>query len=1538
MMVRGFAVAIAAVAVLVLFGPSVAPTQDAEAFHWLSCSFKSCPTGTFCVDSSSSRICVPGVPFCKCSGFLGFTICKYDVAVATCVDDPNYCGTGAAAVRVGQCSGSYYCDAPGSGTLSLVNGRCGYSSGGGGPIDPPTPPPLAITSITESLISSNRAIITWVTNTAANGKVRYGLTDAYELGEVVDPLPDSTGHSVELIGLSPGTTYHYQVESRTPGGDLKTSVGDRFFTTTGSGTSGPGIISGPFVDATDLRASVSFRTDTATAAMVEYTSNPVVVGPPVFDKKVCNDPANCPAIDPDWPVPNVLRSDHRMVMDGLAAARSTYRYRITIRDAGGATFVSGEFEFTTSAGSTDHVFTTGTCSDAAKTPLLSCTADGKYCPAGGGEPQYDCRPDIPCPRPCDGGFTCQASGRCLRDPSLSGSPTQCNPKKCYQKCDSSSGGKSGDACSIDADCDDGSSAGKCTTGTFTEPAVGGCYASWPACSANTILQVQPDRVCNKWLTCKTSQPIRDATGKTENVCFNLTMCGELDQTGQCSQIIEGRQCSNDPLRFCVRDSDCIGVGAKCLPPGTSSTLTFRTPVDVEQIQNLTGYSKAGLSWEQQSGSPKITGYYPLSMAKQTGSGVEIPNAGFEEFESNGSCLRDSDKRCSNETDCQKDSLGVAREVGPCVYKREYTPVVRTNWEAIPAGGTLGSDASVSGSAELNLSDKENNFLVIKPKDGTPDSGARSTFSMLTSTTQQYILNIRLRAQSNDLEVKVELVNTGGVTKDFGTQLLTTGWQTFRLGPVSGPGGPSELRLTTPVATTPGITFYVDDLAMVPALDVNGATLISQSCRLYPNDTAPACNYIDQNGVSYRGLKGYCLERDPLNEAVCISWWPVDVVAGDNIFGTEDEFAGYDQRRPLYACTEAYGLARINSNTETSGIATTPAYRYGPAKLSCGHPGVGCCVKNRSGDCNALADNQWSFITPSDSDRGINRNPPIAAIPSSYADYHLPQDAIREVIMLNKYDSQYPTVHCRSDHFTPSGTRCFASGGGLGGMSCGGESFYLATSYTEGDGDRVWFIDNPNLSAGGCTTSNQLNGFILKLIFTPQGELKEYQFDGADITGGRGEGTWWTLIFDVKEICKSVVEVASADKDRAWVDRTSETSTYVVPELNYRRLTDLEPFGGAVVASGAPSTWRGVLPFESAQTNTTLLPPYQERGGSPFACIGDCSIKLCYNAPDDAGYRHNPDGRWGQPCSVDTDCTNNDGTTATCKGVGYCAKFDGRRFVYPARHLGRPCADDATCSAAFGVDYVCIGGGASFSGDQSYTGDGTSPSLTDNARSAQFRLQRLFAQALSLWEWNGASGKYEKQTSPSVPWLPPDKACKICDAGAQKDRACKDSGECNVPIIDDGNSCVVASRHPTLNVTNILYDGTPDPDDYCAIKPRVTNISDSQLTEPIEIGNGQLYTLKFNSNVDREQTPLRAVRIDWGDEVTVDSKNAAPRDDPNNPHLYTHAYNCNESSQCTFTIRIQIEDNWGWCDNGTDGTPCEPRSSFWTAGPTIIVRR
>ncbi|MHA6480728.1 fibronectin type III domain-containing protein [Paenibacillus sp. strain BS8-2] len=90
-----------------------------------------------------------------------------------------------------------------------------------------TAPPV-VSNITVQPIESGKATVRWESNQPATSQVQYGLTTAY--GSTVNSSTLKTSHSVELNGLSPGTSYQFRIRSSNAGG-LMTTSGNSSFTT-----------------------------------------------------------------------------------------------------------------------------------------------------------------------------------------------------------------------------------------------------------------------------------------------------------------------------------------------------------------------------------------------------------------------------------------------------------------------------------------------------------------------------------------------------------------------------------------------------------------------------------------------------------------------------------------------------------------------------------------------------------------------------------------------------------------------------------------------------------------------------------------------------------------------------------------------------------------------------------------------------------------------------------------------------------------------------------------------------------------------------------------------------------------------------------------------------------------------------------------------------------------------------------------------------------------------------------------------------------
>ena len=112
-----------------------------------------------------------------------------------------------------------------------------------------------ISSMTASVVASNTATIYWRTNLQSDSQVEYGLTTQYGSLTTLDARL-VTSHTVGLTGLTPDTTYHYRVKSKTAAGGLATSGDAAFRTLPGDVSTKPTVT----IAATDNTATEAGRT------------------------------------------------------------------------------------------------------------------------------------------------------------------------------------------------------------------------------------------------------------------------------------------------------------------------------------------------------------------------------------------------------------------------------------------------------------------------------------------------------------------------------------------------------------------------------------------------------------------------------------------------------------------------------------------------------------------------------------------------------------------------------------------------------------------------------------------------------------------------------------------------------------------------------------------------------------------------------------------------------------------------------------------------------------------------------------------------------------------------------------------------------------------------------------------------------------------------------------------------------------------------------------------------------------------------------
>jgi hypothetical protein len=189
-----------------------------------------------------------------------------------------------------------------------------------------TAPGPVISNISTSGVMSGAATINWTTDEASTSVVNYGTTTGYGTTSTLAPLV--TTHSVTLTGLTPNTTYDFDVASANSATTTTTST-NLTFTTTSNSAPPPVISYLSDWGITASEATITWSTNEPANTAVAYgTTN---------------------ALGQLSPVQTVLATSHGVTLTGLAAG-TTYYFVAQSADGSGNTGYSTTYSFTTIQG------------------------------------------------------------------------------------------------------------------------------------------------------------------------------------------------------------------------------------------------------------------------------------------------------------------------------------------------------------------------------------------------------------------------------------------------------------------------------------------------------------------------------------------------------------------------------------------------------------------------------------------------------------------------------------------------------------------------------------------------------------------------------------------------------------------------------------------------------------------------------------------------------------------------------------------------------------------------------------------------------------------------------------------------------------------------------------------------------------------------------------------------------------------------------------------------------------------------------------
>lgn len=121
-----------------------------------------------------------------------------------------------------------------------------------------------ISNVQEGNITSTSLTITWDTNEAASSVVEFGLTES--MGTIVSDGTLETAHTLNIVGLAPGTTYFYVVRSVDVSGNSGTTAQSTFTTALPDAP----VISNVVITPGITDATITWNTSTPATSVLDY--------------------------------------------------------------------------------------------------------------------------------------------------------------------------------------------------------------------------------------------------------------------------------------------------------------------------------------------------------------------------------------------------------------------------------------------------------------------------------------------------------------------------------------------------------------------------------------------------------------------------------------------------------------------------------------------------------------------------------------------------------------------------------------------------------------------------------------------------------------------------------------------------------------------------------------------------------------------------------------------------------------------------------------------------------------------------------------------------------------------------------------------------------------------------------------------------------------------------------------------------------------------------------------------------------------------
>ena len=1127
-----------------------------------------------------------------------------------------------------------------------------------------------------------------------------------------------------------------------------------------------------------------------------------------------------------------------------------------------------------------------------------------------------------------------------------------------------------------------------------------CISSSYTCDSNEIIKVSPNRVCDQWLSCRSMTTVNSQSGAADYpICMSVGLCDRFGPDGSCDNFITSR-----------KENQFIASAGFSIPETDSDNFSA---LSRGAITNMTGYAKVGWDYSADVSEIKQNDFFKISAMSQAGGVANVPNGNFELTDienypigwSIKNRFKDWDKGMAQVVNDQKVIIegegigyppsgeGVLRAGARFIVESESIEVEKNqtyiltfyaNTLNLSAGGVKIRVLDVNG---VELENAKSSVA------GRSDDWQFNLFEF--ETKENNLVKIKLSAQRGAEDISSQTISTlsagkGGGSGAIAEYLSTDACPDHFSDEVIKAEGYDDAE----IAFMKGIdglcaegVYYFDNIALRPALESRKKEIVAgiddrnwyipQTCRLYPEEDSLSCRYIDDRGLTQKGIYGYCLEYDsyPGYSDACLMWYPVDRVMGDWI----EEDVGYSGRFPMYYCSKATPYCQegyrpglfcteliqtvnsVGDNKYWSGRHENSGYELSFADFSDGRY-INWGELDPIGRQNIVLDKNadgapfggvvppWPSSEPEEWKNYFGRE--ITGLPVS----HLPEAAnepragVPYYIIDDQSDGRY---QCN----TNKGTQC----------GWGKDDSCKVVKQIKDEWELCEIKSGKEVERGknGCNISIQ-------------GEEEEqgknpYKWElTAQGGGGKGgEVTCFAECFNEMDFNSPTTNVNDAVSGLQRIFAQSYDAWEWKP--------DYECLGGI--------------------NDTEECTPECLGGGICMATLNVGTCKGSVNAgdvcdidvPEDSNECELLEGRYvdpntGQLCCKGGECENSGINFGYCDGGAnsgrVCAlKKVGETFA-PYEYVascgsGASCGDDDLC-----VKDPCL---------STYDDDGGASSCPTPASVGKYCGEFNCPSGSCLTDVEFCVGGYSEGVQCGGGTI--DAIASGTPVNVPNDMKCN-GGICLPKEGSSGykkiNATPVGEDPKNWTPPETLCNGTgrgnrPNyPNDNCAIIPEIdqSTIKVDGTTSNVETNPSQMMNLSFNVKVNDEQLPLVMMTIDWGDGETdvITGARMRDRNSEENPFSFDHLYSywdlrqkvadviengdesrysssiseiqcggkckndgyCDEynGNYCVAKPRIKVRDNWGWCNSNVGVNQFISQCDQWQEfdGNIVIMER